>query len=272
MRGFYQGPEAFDSIVSSEVRRMLGERPGGYACIVVDPLYKLNFDENKAQEVGKVCEAIDHFAEEFGCAVVQVHHHSKGPKADRAAIDRASGSEVLGRDPDCILDILEVFPPGGENPYGNEVRGFVFDWSLRDFKTPAPQRVLYKWPIHMLDSEGAIADWEAAGSGSPREAAKTRARIAQAEAEAEFAKAQLAIAAAFVERGIRLDEGMPAKDAAEIAGMRSRTLTEGIDRHGSDLFRYGRKPGRRPGTYTKENYIFLKPRPPEPRLDGMAGA
>ena len=63
---------------------------------------------------------------------------------------------------------------------------------------------------------------------------------------------------------------MPAKEAAEIAGMKSRTLTEGIDRHGSDLFRYGRKPGRRPGTYTKENFIFLKPRPPEVRLDDMA--
>ena len=127
MRGFYRGPEEFERIVMSEAYSIEDVAGEPYACIVVDPLYKLNFDENKAQDVGKVCEAIDHLAEEFDAAIIQVHHHSKGPKHDRAAIDRASGSGVLGRDPDCILDILEVFPPSGEEcAYGDEIRGVSY--------------------------------------------------------------------------------------------------------------------------------------------------
>lgn len=51
---------------------------------------------------------------------------------------------------------------------------------------------------------------------------------------------------------------MVAKEAAEIAGMSSRALTGAIDRYGSDLSSYGRKPGRKQGAYTKENYLFLK--------------
>lgn len=181
MRGFYRGPTEFGRIVARDARRMVDEVGQSYSCIVVDPLYKLNFDENKAQDVGKVCEAVDRLAEEFGAAVVQVHHHSKGPKHDRAAIDRASGSGVLGRDPDCILDILEVFPPSGaDGPCAEGLQGFVFDWSLRDFRSPRPQRVIYKWPIHMLDVEGVTAEWEPTGAGGGREAARAKARIARA--------------------------------------------------------------------------------------------
>ena len=263
MRGFYRGPEEFERIVMSEAYSMVDVNGEPYACIVVDPLYKLNFDENKAQDVGKVCEAIDHLAEEFGAAIIQVHHHSKGPKHDRAAIDRASGSGVLGRDPDCILDILEVFPPSGEEcAYGDDIRGFIFEWSLRDYKTPPNQRVLYKWPIHMLDVEGVTANWEPAGVGSSREAARAKAKVARAEGEAAFANAQLSLVSAFIERGIDAEEGLSAKEAAEITGMTSRGLTNAIDRFGSDLFSYGRKPGKKPGTLTKENFIFMKVRPP----------
>ena len=52
------------------------------------------------------------------------------------------------------------------------------------------------------------------------------------------------------------------QEAAEITGMTSRGLTNAIDRFGSDLFSYGRKPGKKPGTLTKENFIFMKVRPP----------
>ncbi|MBQ6391536.1 MAG: AAA family ATPase [Eggerthellaceae bacterium] len=263
MRGFYRGPEEFERIVMSEAYSMEDVAGEPYACIVVDPLYKLNFDENKAQDVGKVCEAIDHLAEEFDAAIIQVHHHSKGPKHERAAIDRASGSGVLGRDPDCILDILEVFPPSGEEcAYGDEIRGFIFEWSLRDYKTPPNQRVLYKWPIHMLDVEGVTANWEPVGVGSSREAARAKAKVARAEGEAAFANAQLNLVSAFIERGIHAEEGMSAKEAAEITGMTSRGITNAIDRFGSDLFSYGRKPGKKPGTLTKENFIFMKVRLP----------
>lgn len=266
MRGFYKGPEAFEAIVAREIERMLAEKSGEYVLIVIDPLYKLNFDENKAQEVGKVCEAVDKFAEKYGVSVLQVHHHSKGPKGDRAAIDRASGSGVLARDPDCILDILEVFPPDpDDNRLDEGVRGFVFEWSLRDFPPTPPQRIMYKWPIHMIDAKDATADWKPQGSEDKRAAAKAKKAIEKAEKERDFANAQLALAAAFIEQGVGFDEGMPAKDAAVLAGVKgsnaSRALTGNIDKYGSSLFMHAKKPGKKPGKDSKENYIFMKVKP-----------
>ena len=265
MRGFYKGAGEFERVVTNEVDRMLAERPGGYVLIVIDPLYKLNFDENKAQEVGKVCEAMDHFAERYGASVLQVHHHSKGNKGDRSPIDRASGSGVLARDPDCILDAIEIFPPDPDDMPGEGFRAFIFDWSLRDFPPTPPQRVIYKWPLHMLDTEGMTEGWAPKGDNSGREGGKARKAIEKANAERDFAIAQLKLAAAFVELGIGYDEGMAAADAAKLAGVTgsnpSRALTDGIDKFGSSIFTYGKKPGKKPGTESKGNFVFMKVKP-----------
>ncbi|MBQ7649588.1 MAG: hypothetical protein IJS15_01440, partial [Victivallales bacterium] len=36
------------------------------------------------------------------------HHHSKGTQGDKKAMDRASGSGVFARDPDALLDMIEL--------------------------------------------------------------------------------------------------------------------------------------------------------------------
>lgn len=45
---------------------------------------------------------------ELGCAVIYCHHHSKGSQGGKRSMDRASGSGVFARDPDAMLDLIEL--------------------------------------------------------------------------------------------------------------------------------------------------------------------
>ena len=40
--------------------------------------------------------------------MIYCHHHSKGAQGDKKAQDRASGSGVFARDPDALLDMIEL--------------------------------------------------------------------------------------------------------------------------------------------------------------------
>ena len=44
----------------------------------------------------------------MGCAVIYCHHHSKGQQGQKRSMDRASGSGVFARDPDALLDLIEL--------------------------------------------------------------------------------------------------------------------------------------------------------------------
>lgn len=81
----------------------------GYVAVIIDPIYKvITGDENSAEDMAKFCNQFDRIALALGCAVIYVHHHSKGNQGAKRAIDRASGSGVFGRDPDAVLDLIEL--------------------------------------------------------------------------------------------------------------------------------------------------------------------
>lgn len=79
------------------------------AAIIVDPIYKvLTGDENAAADMARFCNHFDRVAMECGCAVIDCHHHSKGAQGGKRSMDRASGSGVFARDPDALLDMIEL--------------------------------------------------------------------------------------------------------------------------------------------------------------------
>lgn len=81
----------------------------GYSVIVIDPVYKiLTGDENNASEMSLFTNLFDTISEQLHCAVVCCHHHSKGSQGAKRASDRGSGSGVFSRDPDAILDLVEL--------------------------------------------------------------------------------------------------------------------------------------------------------------------
>ena len=80
-----------------------------YLAIIIDPIYKvITGDENSADQMAKFCNQFDKVCTELGCAVIYCHHHSKGSQGSKRAMDRASGSGVFARDPDALLDLIEL--------------------------------------------------------------------------------------------------------------------------------------------------------------------
>lgn len=80
-----------------------------YVAIVIDPIYKvITGDENSADQMANFCNQFDKVCTELGCAVIYCHHHSKGSQGSKKSMDRASGSGVFARDPDALLDLIEL--------------------------------------------------------------------------------------------------------------------------------------------------------------------
>ena len=83
-----------------------------YIAIVIDPIYKIiTGDENSADQMSYFCNQFDKVCTELGCAVIYCHHHSKGAQGGKRSMDRASGSGVFARDPDALLDLIELEVP-----------------------------------------------------------------------------------------------------------------------------------------------------------------
>lgn len=83
-----------------------------YTAVIIDPIYKvITGDENSADQMANFCNQFDKVCTELGCAVIYCHHHSKGAQGGKRSMDRASGSGVFARDPDALVDLIELEAP-----------------------------------------------------------------------------------------------------------------------------------------------------------------
>jgi RecA-family ATPase len=81
----------------------------GFRAVIIDPIYKFNWgDENDAGASSKFCNMLERVCTELGVSIIDCHHHSKGSQGQKRAMDRGSGSGVFSRDPDAILDMIEL--------------------------------------------------------------------------------------------------------------------------------------------------------------------
>ena len=84
-------------------------KAGNYTAVIIDPIYKIiTGDENSAEQMALFCNQFDRLCTELDTAVIYCHHHSKGAQGGKRSMDRASGSGVFARDPDAILDMIEL--------------------------------------------------------------------------------------------------------------------------------------------------------------------
>lgn len=98
--------EPMGKLLPKLVRRCLKRK---VEVVVLDPIYKLvTGDENSAGDMTQFANLFDALCEQAGVSVIYCHHHSKGFQGAKRSIDRASGSGVFGRDPDAILDMVEL--------------------------------------------------------------------------------------------------------------------------------------------------------------------
>lgn len=95
-----------DKLAPKLIRRAVKKN---YIAVIIDPIYKvITGDENSADQMANFCNQFDKVCTELGCAVIYCHHHSKGGQGGKKSMDRASGSGVFARDPDALLDLIEL--------------------------------------------------------------------------------------------------------------------------------------------------------------------
>lgn len=106
-----------------------------YKAVIIDPIYKvLTGDENNAHDMSLFVNQFDLIATELKCSVIYAHHHSKGAQGGKSSMDRSSGSGVFARDPDAILDLIEL--PVEEERYMQRVNQAicnVYDLAIKKF-------------------------------------------------------------------------------------------------------------------------------------------
>lgn len=148
----------------------------GYIAVIIDPIYKvMNGDENKAGDMAAFCNQFDAIANALNCSVIYCHHFSKGFQGGKKSIDRASGSGVFARDPDAILTVTELdVPESLVEAHGIPLR---IEYTLREFKPLEPTDIWNRYPIHYVDSEGILSEYE------PPSVDGEKAKMAQKNAE-----------------------------------------------------------------------------------------
>lgn len=108
-----------------------------YMAIIIDPIYKvITGDENSADQMANFCNQFDKVCTELGCAVIYCHHHSKGAQGGKRSMDRASGSGVFARDPDALIDLIELEVTDGllKQEENKAVCDVCVDWLERNVK------------------------------------------------------------------------------------------------------------------------------------------
>ena len=148
----------------------------GYIAVIIDPIYKvMNGDENKAGDMAAFCNQFDAIANALNCSVIYCHHFSKGFQGGKKSIDRASGSGVFARDPDAILTVTELdVPESLVEANGIPLR---IEYTLREFKPLEPTDIWNRYPIHYVDDEGILSEYE------PPSVDGEKAKVAQKNAE-----------------------------------------------------------------------------------------
>lgn len=72
--------------------------------VIIDPIYKLmEGDENAVKDWRPLLKKFDNVCQQYGAAIVYVHHDAKGLAGLRTTTDRGSGSGIIGRDYDCAF-------------------------------------------------------------------------------------------------------------------------------------------------------------------------
>ncbi len=128
--------------------------------IIIDPIYKLlNGSENASEVVSEFCQIVDLLGRD-GTTIVFVHHHRKGDLSGEDPQNRSSGSGVFARDVDWILDLIRLKkkkdePIDSQDP---DVKGYRASWTVRSFRTPPDQNLLFYHPIFKIDVAGLLSD------------------------------------------------------------------------------------------------------------------
>jgi hypothetical protein len=132
-------------------------------------------------------------------------------------LDRSSGSGVFGRDPDAILDLIQLEPSTAaqERMGGKQATAWRMEAVLREFPAIEPINCWFRFPIHILDTEGLLDESNVAGSKESN-LVKSSKRVSLETRRESFIRAYDALS----------DDGRPVKidDMAKKMGVSKQTV------------------------------------------------
>ena len=132
LRGFACGVQ--------ELSRFIETAAGTYSLIVIDALYRTlpaGTSENDNAQMMQIYNHLDTFAAKLDCAVIVIHHSSKGDQANKDVTDMGSGAGAIARAADTHLSIRP-----------HEELGFaVLEARTRSFKAPDPVTIAWEYPL-----------------------------------------------------------------------------------------------------------------------------
>lgn len=182
-----------DKLAPKLIRRA---KKGNYEAVIIDPIYKvITGDENSASDMALFCNQFDKICNELNCAVIYCHHHSKGAQGNKKSSDRASGSGVFARDPDAMLDMIElVIDQDTRVKAGNaldadydqtqQVSAWRIETTLREFPSTKPVDCFFNYPLHVIDEWDLLKNSYA--DGDIRQAQKISAKKRSQKANDDF--------------------------------------------------------------------------------------
>ena len=180
------------SDITPLVDRMLAAcRPGEYDLVIIDPAYKVQpGSENDADAITAFCAELDLLAEGLGCTIAYTHHHSKGAQGGKSAADCASGSGVFARAADALIDMTELAWDENVQESRELLRWhgavpYRLEFVLRDFRSPGPKDIWFRYPIHEEDLSGMLEDSGPRRPGGAGAWQREQGRRALAEIERE---------------------------------------------------------------------------------------
>lgn len=126
-----------------------------YIAVIIDPIYKvITGDENSADQMAHFCNQFDKICTELNAAVIYCHHHSKGYQGAKRSMDRASGSGVFARDPDALLDLVELDAKDIGGMKGKTA--WRIEGTLREYAKFEPLNLYFEYPVHRVDKTGIL--------------------------------------------------------------------------------------------------------------------
>ena len=206
-----------DKLVSKLIRRIKNQN---YSAVIIDPIYKvITGDENNASEMGKFCNYFDKICSETGCSAIYCHHHSKGAQGQKKAQDRGSGSGVFARDPDAIIDLIQLDTTPEfvlKNAANENSTAWRVEGSLREFPNFKPVNCWFNYPIHVTDTIGVLSSTFAEGSKDANLAKSGKRKQTPTSRKEEFDDAFNAVCMG--------EKTCKIKELAEFMGLSDRTI------------------------------------------------
>jgi hypothetical protein len=155
MRAMHAPPEIADAIdvlsfrgrdgsIDNIEKMLLAMQPRSYSLVILDPLYKTypaQFDENSNAQMTALYRRFERIAEHLDCALMIVHHATKGGQSEKRVVDVGAGAGSQSRSADCHVALRE-----------HETEGCViFDAKVRSFRPPDPLVLRFNYPLWERD-------------------------------------------------------------------------------------------------------------------------